>query len=25
VELPPWEYESKPIWVGTETKPVTLF
>jgi len=23
--LPPWETVSKPIWIGTETRPVTLF
>jgi general secretion pathway protein D len=25
VSLPPWEYISRPIWVGTETRPVSLF
>jgi type II secretory pathway component GspD/PulD (secretin) len=25
VDLPPWEYPSAPIWVGTETKPLTLY
>ncbi len=23
--VPPWEYGSTPIWLGTETKPLTLF
>ena len=25
LDVPPWEYGSKPIWVGTETKPLTMF
>jgi general secretion pathway protein D len=25
LNVPPWEYGSAPIWVGTETKPLTLF
>ncbi len=25
VDLPPWELGSAPIWVGTETKPLTLY
>lgn len=25
VDLPPWEYATKTIWVGTETKPLSLF
>jgi general secretion pathway protein D len=24
-DVPPWEYGAAPIWVGTETKPLTLF
>ncbi len=25
ISMPPWEYGSTPIWLGTETKPLTLF
>ena len=25
LSVPPWEYGSTPIWVGTETKPLTLY
>jgi general secretion pathway protein D len=25
VSVPPWEFGSTPIWLGTETKPLTLF
>jgi general secretion pathway protein D len=25
LDVPPWEYGAAPIWVGTETKPLTLF
>jgi general secretion pathway protein D len=25
MNVPPWEYASAPIWLGTETKPLTLF
>jgi hypothetical protein len=25
LEVPPWEYGSAPIWIGTETKPLSLF
>lgn len=25
VSMPPWEFSTAPIWVGTETKPLTLF
>jgi general secretion pathway protein D len=25
MNVPPWEYGSAPIWLGTETKPLTLF
>jgi hypothetical protein len=25
LSVPPWEYGSTPIWIGTETKPLTLF
>jgi type II secretory pathway component GspD/PulD (secretin) len=25
INVPPWEYGSTPIWLGTETKPLTLF
>ena len=25
MDVPPWEYGATPIWVGTETKPLTLF
>jgi len=25
LSVPPWEYGSTPIWLGTETKPLTLF
>jgi general secretion pathway protein D len=25
MDVPPWEYGAPPIWVGTETKPLTVF
>jgi len=25
VNLPPWEFVPRPIWIGTETRPVTMF
>jgi general secretion pathway protein D len=25
LSVPPWEFGSTPIWIGTETKPLTLF
>jgi general secretion pathway protein D len=25
LSMPPWEFSTSPIWVGTETKPLTLF
>jgi general secretion pathway protein D len=25
LDVPPWEYGSTPIWIGTETKPLSLF
>ncbi len=25
LSVPPWEFGSTPIWLGTETKPLTLF
>jgi general secretion pathway protein D len=25
LNVPPWEFGSAPIWLGTETKPLTLF
>jgi general secretion pathway protein D len=25
LDVPPWEYGAAPIWVGTETKPLTVF
>jgi general secretion pathway protein D len=25
LSMPPWEFGSTPIWLGTETKPLTLF
>lgn len=25
VTLPPWEFVQHPIWIGTETRPITLF
>jgi hypothetical protein len=25
LSMPPWEFGSTPIWIGTETKPLTLF
>jgi general secretion pathway protein D len=25
LDVPPWEYGAPPIWVGTETKPLTIF
>lgn len=25
VSMPPWEFVPRPIWIGTETRPVTLF
>ena len=25
VSMPPWEYVSKPIWVGSETKPLSVY
>ncbi len=25
MDVPPWEYGATPIWVGTETKPLTVF
>jgi Flp pilus assembly secretin CpaC len=25
VSMPPWEFSTSLIWVGTETKPLTLF
>ena len=25
LNLPPWEFSSKPIWVGTDTRPITLY
>jgi hypothetical protein len=25
ISMPPWEYVAKPIWVGSESKPLSVY